>query len=178
MSDIESPATESDLFAFLEKLGIETETVRHPAVFTVEEARRLRGELPGGHCKSLFLKDKKGQLWLAVVLEDRAVDLKALSGTIGAARISFGTPELLFEVLGVTPGSVTPFALINDSGHKVRVVLDKGMLDLSPLHYHPLDNRATTAIRPGDLLAFIEACGHAPTIVEIPERAAKPADGA
>ncbi len=167
-----NPATEAELFAYLDRLGIETKTIRHPAVFTVEEARSLRGELPGGHCKSLFLKDKKGRLWLAVVLEDRAVDLKALADRIGAARISFGSPERLYETLGVIPGSVTPFALINDPGHRVTVVLDKEMLAMSPLHYHPLDNRATTAIRPDDLLAFIDACGHEKLIVEIPERAA------
>jgi len=166
-----SPATEDDLFAFLDRLGIETKTIRHPAVFTVEEARSLRGDLPGGHCKSLFLKDKKGKLWLAVVLEDRAVDLKALSEAIGAARISFGSETRLYDTLGVIPGSVTPFALINDPEHRVTVVLDKEMLSLTPLHYHPLDNRATTAIAPEDLLKFITACGHERLIIDIPERA-------
>jgi Ala-tRNA(Pro) deacylase len=165
-----SPATEADLFAFLDRLGIETKTIRHPAVFTVEEARAVRGVLPGGHCKSLFLKDKKGRLWLAVVDEDRAVDLKRLADAIGAARLSFGTETLLHDVLGVTPGSVTPFALINDADHRVTVVLDSAMLELSPLHYHPLDNRATTAIAPEDLLAFIRALGHEPVIVAVPER--------
>jgi Ala-tRNA(Pro) deacylase len=165
-----APASEADLFAFLDQLGIETRTIRHPPVFTVEEARAVRGQLPGGHCKSLFLKDKKGRLWLAVVDEDRAVDLKELSRIIGAARLSFGTETLLLEVLGVTPGSVTPFALINDPDHRVTVILDEAMLKLSPLHYHPLDNRATTAIAPGDLVAFIRACGHETLTVAIPER--------
>ena len=166
-----SPATEEDLFVFLDRLGIETKTIRHRPVFTVEEARSLRGDLPGGHCKSLFLKDKKGQLWLAVVLEDRSVDLKALAERIGAARISFGSETRLYETLGVIPGSVTPFALINDPDHRVTVVLDKEMLELSPLHYHPLDNRATTAITPEDLLKFVTACGHERLIIDIPERA-------
>ena len=171
--DTPCPATEEDLFAFLDRLGIETKTIRHPAVFTVEEARSLRGDLPGGHCKSLFLKDKKGKLWLAVVLEHRVVDLKALAERIGAARISFGSETRLYDTLGIRPGSVTPFALINDPGHRVTVVLDKGMLALSPLHYHPLDNRATTAIAPEDLLKFIDACGHERLIVDIPERTAQ-----
>jgi len=165
------PATEADLFAFLDDLGIETRTIRHAAVFTVEEARDVRGELPGGHCKSLFLKDKKGQLWLAVVDEDRRVDMKELASRIGAARLSFGSETLLYEVLGITPGSVTPFALMNDAEQRVRVVLDEDMLTLSPLHYHPLDNRATTAILPDDLVAFVRATGHEPMIVAIPERA-------
>ena len=150
--------------------GIETRTIRHPPVFTVEEARAVRGQLPGGHCKSLFMKDKKGRLWLAVVDEDRRVDLKELARVIGAARLSFGTETLLYEVLGVTPGSVTPFALINDPEHRVTVLLDQDMLTHSPLHYHPLDNRATTAIAPEDLVAFIRACGHESQTVAIPER--------
>jgi len=166
-----APATEADLFAFLERLGVETKTIRHPPVFTVEEARDVRGTLPGGHCKSLFLKDKKGRIWLAVVDEDRRVDLKELARTIGAARLSFGTETLLYEVLGITPGSVTPFALLNDPDHRVTVILDEDMLKLSPLHYHPLDNRATTAIAPEDLRAFIRACGHETITVAIPERA-------
>ena len=165
------PATEADLFEFLDGLGIETKTIRHAAVFTVEEARDVRGDLPGGHCKSLFLKDKKGQLWLAVVDEDRRVDMKELATRIGAARLSFGSETLLYEVLGITPGSVTPFALMNDTEKRVAVVLDEDMLKLSPLHYHPLDNRATTTIRPDDLVAFIRATGHEPMIVAIPERA-------
>jgi Ala-tRNA(Pro) deacylase len=164
-------ATEADLFEFLDGLGIETKTIRHAAVFTVEEARDVRGDLPGGHCKSLFLKDKKGQLWLAVVDEDRRVDMKELATRIGAARLSFGSETLLYEVLGITPGSVTPFALMNDTEKRVAVVLDEDMLTISPLHYHPLDNRATTAIAPDDLVAFIRATGHEPMIVAIPERA-------
>ena len=97
------PATEEQLFTRFEELGIETTTKRHPPVFTVEEAKSLRGELPGGHCKSLFLKDKKGALWLVVCLEDRRMDMKALQAAIGSGRLSFGKPDLLVEVLGVEP---------------------------------------------------------------------------
>lgn len=159
-------ASESDLFERLQSLGIESTTHRHPAVFTVEESRLLRGQLPGAHCKSLFLKDKKDQLWLVVALEDRPVDLKTLPKNIGAARLSFGKPELLLEVLGVVPGSVTPFALINDPQTRVRVVLDKGMLDHELLNYHPLTNTATTAISAADLVRFIRSCGHDPVILD------------
>jgi Ala-tRNA(Pro) deacylase len=161
------PATEADLMARLDALGIRTETVRHPPVFTVAEAKALRGALPGGHCKSLFLKDKRGQLVLLVCLEDRALDLKRLDRRLGTARFSFGSPELLREVLGVEPGSVTPFGLINDLGRRVRVVLDRRMLEQDPLNYHPLRNDATTRIRPADLICFIEACGHAPEVVDL-----------
>ncbi len=154
------PATQDELFERLEALGIETRTHRHAPVFTVEESRRLRGDLAGGHCKSLFFKDKKGALWLVVTLEERGLDLKTLHRRIGAARLSFAKPELLWEVLGVRPGAVTPFALINDAEGRVNVVLDADMLEHDPLNYHPLENDATTAISPRDLKTFIAACGH------------------
>ncbi|MCC7275541.1 MAG: prolyl-tRNA synthetase associated domain-containing protein [Alphaproteobacteria bacterium] len=155
------------LLARLEELGIRTTTASHPPLFTVEDSRRLRGDLPGGHCKNLFLKDRKDRLWLVVTLEDRPIDLKTLPERIGAARLSFGRPELLVEVLGVTPGGVTPFALINDTERRVRVVLDREMLSRDPLNYHPLTNTATTAIAPDDLLRFVRACGHEPLIVDL-----------
>jgi Ala-tRNA(Pro) deacylase len=161
------PATRDDLFARLDALGIATTTVEHAALFTVEQSKVLRGDLPGGHCKNLFLKDKKGALWLVVTLEDAAVDLKALPALIGAARISFGNAALLEEVLGVTPGSVTPFGLINDTEQRVTVVLDQEMMARDLLNYHPLVNDATTAIAPADLLAFIRSCGHEPRIVAV-----------
>jgi len=155
-----TPASEQDLMTRLAELGIETTTLRHAAMRTVEESREIRGDLPGGHCKSLFLKDKKKQIWLVVALEDRQIDLKELPRRIGSGRLSFGKPELLLEVLGVHPGSVTPFALINDPGHQVNVVLDADMLQHEPLNYHPLHNEATTAISAADLKRFIEATGH------------------
>jgi Ala-tRNA(Pro) deacylase len=159
------PATPAELFAHLDALGIPYVTHHHPAVHTVAEAAARRGSLPGGHCKCLFLKDRKAGLWLVVALEDRAVDLKALADRLGAPRFSFGNPELLLATLGVTPGSVTPFALINDPGHAVRVVLEEGMLALDPLNYHPLVNTATTAVAPQDLLRFIRAGGHEPRVI-------------
>jgi Ala-tRNA(Pro) deacylase len=156
------PTTPEQLQAKLDELGIPTQTHEHPPVFTVEEAGRLRGALPGGHCKSLFLKDKKGVLWLVVALEDRPVALKSLAGRVGAARLSFGRPEVLWEALGVTPGAVTPFALINDTARRVRVVLDAEMMSLPLLNYHPLVNTATTALSPEGLKKFLAACGHEP----------------
>lgn len=160
------PLTPDQLFARLDALGIVHRTYRHPPVFTVAEASALRGQLPGGHCKSLFLKDKKGGLWLAVVLEERRVDLKRLADALGAPRFSFGNPELLYQVLGVRPGSVTPFALVNDGDRRIMVVLDKAMLAHDPLNYHPLDNDRTTAVSAADLLRYIRACGQEPRVVD------------
>ena len=161
------PATRDDLFARLKALGIETTTRDHAPVHTVEEAQALRGEIPGGHCKNLFLKDDKGALWLIVCLEEAQIDLKAAPARIGSRRLSFGKPELLMEVLGVAPGSVTPFGLINDAGTRVNVVLDATMMAHELLNYHPLENNATTTIRAADLLAFIRSCGHEPRIVAV-----------
>lgn len=153
-------ASPQDLLQRLDDLGIETTTHRHPPLFTVEESRALRGDLPGGHCKSLFLKDKRSQLWLVVMLEDRKADLKWLARHLDAGRLSFARPELLYEVLGVTPGAVTPFGLINDRDHRAKVLLDAAMMRYDILNYHPLTNEATTAIRSEDLRRFIADCGH------------------
>lgn len=161
------PTTPDDLARALAGLGIAVATHSHPPLKTVEDSKALRGDLPGGHCKNLFLKDKKGQLWLVVTLEDRPVDMKALKDRIGSAHLSFGKPDLLWRTLGVQPGAVTPFALINDRSATVNVVLDAEMMARDPLNYHPLDNTQTWAIAPGDLLAFIRWCGHTPAQVTL-----------
>lgn len=160
-------ATREQLFARFRSLGIETRTFDHAPVFTVEEASALKGGMPGGHCKNLFLKDDKGNLWLIVCLADTEVDLKAAPQKIGSRRLSFGKPDLLMEVLGVEPGSVTPFALINDQANRVNVVLQKEMMEHELLNYHPLLNDATTTIRSADLETFIRSCGHEPRIVAL-----------
>jgi Ala-tRNA(Pro) deacylase len=161
-----APLTLDQLFEHLDALGIPHRTYSHAPVFTVAEAVALRGSLPGGHCKSLFLKDKKGGLWLVVALEAQHVDLRRLATALAAPRFSFGSAELLWEVLGVRPGSVTPFAVANDRARQVTVVLDGAMLQHNPLNYHPLQNDRTTAIAPDDLLRFLAACGHDPRIVD------------
>lgn len=163
-------ARESALAARLGALGIATRTYAHAPVFTVEEAQGLCGSLPGGHTKNLFLKDKKAGLWLVVAREALAVDLNGLAKVLGAPRFSFGAPELLIATLGVPPGSVTPFALMNDTEGRVRVVLDAGLLAFDLLNFHPLRNDRTTAIAPDDLLTFVRACGHDPAILPLPER--------
>jgi Ala-tRNA(Pro) deacylase len=161
------PHSRAALFARFDSLGIATSTVDHAPVFTVEEAKRVHDAIPGGHCKNLFCKDEKGALWLIVALEDARIDLKAAPQKIGSKRLSFGKPDLLMEVLGVEPGSVTPFALINDTGVRVNVILDEAMMRETLLNYHPLRNDATTAIASADLAAFIRSCGHEPRIVAV-----------
>ena len=161
------PTSPDQLLARLQELGLASRTVNHPPVFTVEQAKALRGELPGGHVKNLFLRNKKGAMWLVVAEEDRQIDLKALGEKIGAGRVSFGSPDRLMQYLGVLPGSVTPFGVINDKGLEVQVVLDKALLDHDPVNVHPLTNDRTTAISPKDLLAFLEATGHKPQILDL-----------
>lgn len=155
------------LLTRLEALGINAVTHRHPPLFTVEQAKALRGDLPGCHCKCLFLKEKKGGLWLVVTLEDRRVDLKALSRAVGArGRFSFASAERLEANLGVAPGAVTPFALVNDHEQAVHVVLDAEMMECALVNYHPLTNEATTALTPAELARFIADCGHRPVLFD------------
>jgi Ala-tRNA(Pro) deacylase len=161
------PATPDDLFAFLDRLQISHRTVSHPPLFTVEASRRLRGQIPGGHTKNLFLKDKRGALFLVVALEDAAIDLKSLHHRLGAARFSFGPPDLMRATLGIEPGAVTPFAALNDTTGRVAVVLDQSMLAHDTLNYHPLVNTMTTSIGREDLLRFLEATGHRPHIAAV-----------
>jgi len=157
----------SDIFERLDTLGVDTITTEHDAVYTVEEAKAERGDMIGAHSKNLFLKDKKKQLWLVVCLEDRAIDMKDLRHRIGAGNLSFGKPDLLMETLGVEPGSVSPFALINDEGAVVNVVLDQEMMAADYLNFHPLENTRTTRITPDGLRSFIASTGHDPQVVEL-----------
>ena len=162
------PATREDLTRFLASLDISASTMDHPPVFTVQEARALRGTIAGAHSKNLFLKDKKGALFLVVAREDAAIDLKRLHGRIGASgRLSFGQAELLLDKLGVTPGAVTPFGLINDKPPSVRVILDAELVAAETVNFHPLENTATTSLTSADLLVFIRATGHEPEIVDL-----------
>src|SRR6185312_16776534 len=121
------PATPADLYAFLDAHGVEHRTLEHPAVFRVDEGHEIKAALPGGHTKNLFLKDAKGQIWMICALGETRIDLKRLPDLIGSARLSFGSAELMQEVLGVTPGSVTLFALVNDRDARVKLVLDAAL---------------------------------------------------
>lgn len=156
------PATPDALFARLDALGVAHTTVRHRPVFTVEEGADLKAAMPGGHSKNLFLKDKKGQLFLLCALGGAAIDLNAVSKLIGAGRFSFGNAELLLRHLGVEPGSVTIFALINDPERAVTLILDEGLLAHNPIYFHPLKNDASTGVSPEGLLKFIHSLGREP----------------
>ena len=164
------PTTPEELLAYLTDLGIAHATIEHPPLFTVEESQALRGPLPGGHAKNLFVKDKKGRLFLLVAEEDAAIDLKHVHKVIGATgRVSFCSAELLEEVLGVRPGSVTPFGAINDREGRVTLVLEAGLMAHQRLNFHPLVNTATTGLASDDLVAFLRSTGHEPQIVAFAE---------
>ena len=166
-ADQGAPTDEAALLARLSDLGIAHHIHRHPPLMTVEDSKALRGDLPGAHIKNLFLKDKKGCLWLVVALEDRVIDLKTFDRVIGSARLSFGRAELLWEVLGVRPGAVTPLAVINDREGRVTMVLDEGIVRCGPVNAHPLHNEATIALSPEDLLRFLNASGCEPVIMDL-----------
>jgi Ala-tRNA(Pro) deacylase len=166
-------ASPADLFAYLAQLGIAHTTVNHPPLFTVEESRALRGQIAGGHTKNLFLKDKRGALYLVTAIEHAEIELKSLHRRLGASgRFSFGSAELMRETLGVEPGSVTPFGALNDTARRVTVVLDAEMMTHAALNFHPLVNTMTTAIARDDLLRFLAETGHPARIEPV---AARPA---
>jgi Ala-tRNA(Pro) deacylase len=158
--------TRADLMALLDELGVETRTWEHPAVFRVGEGEEVKAAIPGAHTKNLFLKDAKGQLWLISAADRTVIDLKRLHQAIGSARLSFGNAELMGETLGVTPGSVTAFGLINDTGHRVRFVLDRALADAPLVNFHPLTNTATTGIGQAGFRRFLAAVGVEPLVVD------------
>lgn len=156
----------ADLFAFLDHLGVKHETLEHPAVFTVGEGEEIKAKLPGAHTKNLFLKDAKGQLWLISAEGHALIDLKRLHTVIGSARLSFGNAELMAATLGVTPGSVTAFGLINDTDRRVRFVLDRTLAEAELVNFHPLTNTATTALSREGFAAFLAGLGITPVVVD------------
>ena len=162
------PTTPDELFAALDRLGVAHPTVRHPPLFTVEQSQALRGTIAGGHTKNLFLRDKKGMLFLVTALEDATIELKSLHRRLGATgRFSFGSSDLMMETLGVMPGAVTPFGVINDTSRRVAVVLDAALMEHAVINAHPLVNTMTTSIARQDLLKFLESTGHSPRIVAV-----------
>ncbi|WP_262693379.1 prolyl-tRNA synthetase associated domain-containing protein [Kordiimonas aquimaris] len=168
---MESPATEDMLFDFLDSHGIAHKTYRHKPVFTVEEAQKQHPNMPaGGHSKNLFIRDKKKNYALVVADENLKIDLKALGETINVKRPSFASAERLQAYLGITPGSVTPFALLNahkfakDDHPTITVALDQNLMAHDIIYFHPLHNSASTAITPADLIVFVKACGYEPVI--------------
>ena len=167
LADGSTPETPRGLLARLESLGIRATTVRHPPVFTVDEAKALRGELEGAHVKNLFVRDKKGAMWLVVALEDRRIDLRALALLLGHKRFSLASEDRLRAYLGVEPGAVTPFAVVNDRTGVVRVALDEGLRSVDPWNFHPLDNAMTTSISGAEMLRFLSGADHEPIWVDL-----------
>ncbi len=162
-------ARRNELFAALDALGLAHETVEHPAIFTVEEGRGLKTQMPGGHSKNLCLKDKRGALYLAVAWCDTRVDLAGLGKRIGAkGRLSFARPDLMTATLGVEPGSVTPFALMNETARALSgVVVDAALMGFERVWFHPLENTASTGVAPAGLLRFMESCGVEAEIIDL-----------
>lgn len=160
------PASPDDLIAYLDQLGLSHETHWHEATFTVEEGRELKETMPGGHTKNLFMKDKDGVIVLISAHADSELKLNQLHKLIGTRRLSFASGELMEELLGVTPGSVTGFALMNDKGQKVRFIVDAALMAFDTLNFHPLVNTGTTAISRDDFKRFVEATGHDLTVVD------------
>jgi Ala-tRNA(Pro) deacylase len=164
------PHTPDSLFATLESLGISHETISHPALFTVEQSKQLRGEIPGAHTKNLFLKDKKGKLFLVTAVENTQIDLKRLHEVIGGSgRLSFGSAEQMLANLGVEPGSVTAFGVINDTAGAVTMILDQRLSGFDRVNCHPLVNTMTTGVSYADLMTFLTAVGHAPQVLKVGE---------
>ncbi|WJH41406.1 prolyl-tRNA synthetase associated domain-containing protein [Aliirhizobium terrae] len=160
--------TAADLFAFLDSLNIPHTTKNHAPVFTVSESQSLRDEIPGGHTKNLFVKDKKDQYFVLTVEEHATVDLKTVHKLIGASsRVSFGKPEMMLEYLGVVPGSVTVFGAFCDTGNNVTFVLDEDLMRYDTINGHPLSNDATTSVGRDDLIRFLEATGHTPLVLKV-----------
>ncbi|MBL8771990.1 MAG: prolyl-tRNA synthetase associated domain-containing protein [Phenylobacterium sp.] len=158
--------TRDDLLAFLADIGVAATTYDHPAVFSVGESGKIKQEIAGAHTKNLFLKDAKGQLWLVSAEAHAEIDLKRLHTVVGGARMSFGRAELMEETLGVTPGSVTAFGLVNDRDHRVRFVLDRTLAEAELVNFHPLTNTATTTVSQDGLRRFLSAIGVTPMVVD------------
>lgn len=160
------PFDRDRLLAFLAEHGINHATVDHPAVFRVEEGLELKAEMPGAHTKNLFLKDKKGRLWLISARQDTVIDLKRAPSWIGSDRLSFGNEALLWETLGVRPGSVTALGLINDLERRVTFVLDQRLWEAEIVNFHPLTNAATAALSQPAFRRFLERIGREPLVID------------
>ena len=164
------PLTPQQLLDYLGELGIPAETVEHEAVFTVAESQSVKARIPGAHSKNLFVKDKKGRIFLITAKSETAIDLKRAHEALGASgRLSFCSADQLRELLGVEPGSVTPFGAINDREGRVSVILDANLMEHERVNFHPLVNTATTSVSRDDLVRFLKATGHEPRILRLPE---------
>lgn len=161
------PTSPQQLMAKLNELGIEYTLYEHEPIFTVADGEHLKKDIPGAHCRNLFLRDKKKKMFLVVARNETEVDLKAIPDKIGAGRISFGSADRLWQYLGIRQGSVNPFCIINDTDRNVKVVLDQSMMDADLVNYHPMDNAMTIGIAPVDLIKFIEHTGHEYQVLDL-----------
>ncbi len=161
------PTSPGQLMDRLRSLGIDFRLFNHKAVFTVAESQTIEQDIPGVHCRNLFVRDKKENMFLITLKNETKVDMKRLPPVIGSDRLSFGSAERLWQYLGVRPGSVCPFSIVNDTDKKVRMVLDKAMMEADLVSYHPLLNTMTVTLKPKDLVKFVESCGHTPHIVDL-----------
>lgn len=168
------PTTPAQLFTLLETLGIEYSLHRHEPVFTVEESSALDLDIPGVHCRNLFLRDKKKAMFLVVAANETEIDLKKLQPLLNCGRLSFGSAERLWTHLGIRPGSVSPFTALNDPDHTVQVVLDAAMMQAALVNYHPLDNSMTISLAPADLMRFFAHTGHKPLMLDLTQAAPGP----
>ena len=160
------PTTPEAVMALLERLDISFSTHHHPPLRTVEDSKQFRDGMDGAHIKNLYMRDRKKKNFLVVADEDRAIDMKTLNEQIGCDRLSFGSADRLFEMLGVRPGAVSPLTLINDADHKVRLVVDAKILRGEMIYVHPLVNDMTLGIMPEGLQRFFQHCGHDPLVLD------------
>lgn len=165
--ELSLPTTPEDLFKILRNIEIPYSLHHHRPIFTVADGEDLKAEIPGVHCRNLFLRDKKKKMFLIVAANETAIDLKKLQPLIGADRLSFGSADRLWENLGIRQGYVSPFCVVNDTDHKVGLVLDKSMMDAEIVNYHPMDNGMTVGLSPEDLLKFFDHTGHDPQILDM-----------
>ena len=161
------PASPEELLKILENLRIGFEIHHHEPIFTVAEGEHLKAAIPGTHCRNLFVRDKKEQMFLIVAANETLIDMKKLSDVLQCGRLSFGSPDRLWKHLGIRPGSVCPFCIVNDKDKQVRIMLDQQMMQAARINVHPLDNAMTVGLSPADLIRFIEHVGHKPEIVDL-----------
>ena len=161
------PTSSGDLLTFFDRNDIPYELYEHKPVFTVEESQALKQTIPGTDCRNLFLRDKKKQMYLVVAANETQLDLKKLESLIESKRLSFGSEERLWQYLGVRPGSVCPFSIINDRGSEVSLILDQHMMQSPLVNFHPMENHMSISLTPDDLIKFIDLCDHPYQIIDL-----------
>lgn len=160
------PASRQELFDYLDSQNISHNTLEHDPIFRVEDSLELKAQRPGANTKNLFLKDKSGRFFLICAQSDSSIRINKLHPLLDCKRLSFGKAEPLYDLLGVTPGSVTLFSILNDTENQVTLILDAALLNHDIVNFHPLLNDATTAISSADMIAFAKATGHVPVILD------------